>query len=152
MEIERSIADVFAFFKDFENFPRVLGALRSVIDYQDGRSHWEMYTPSGKVSTWDAVVTKYVPNAVIAWQSLPRSPVDTHGLVRFTMLTPTRTRIVIEIAFRPLRTDLPDAMRALIAPKPASRLHAALEQTRDYLESMPPTVESDVVSAPTPAG
>ena len=30
VEIERPVADVFAFFKDFENFPRVVGAVRSV--------------------------------------------------------------------------------------------------------------------------
>ena len=49
IEIERPVADVFAFFKDFENFPRVIGVVRSVVDYQDGRSHWEVYTPSGGV-------------------------------------------------------------------------------------------------------
>src|SRR6185369_15762746 len=36
IEIERPIEEVFAFFKDFENFPRVFGGLHSVIDYQDG--------------------------------------------------------------------------------------------------------------------
>src|SRR5689334_16655393 len=34
VEIERNVADVFAFFKNFENFPRVIGGVRSVIDYE----------------------------------------------------------------------------------------------------------------------
>ena len=62
INIDRPVRDVFAFFKDFENLPRIFGALRSVVDYQDGRSHWELYVPSGhETLEWDAVVTKYVP-------------------------------------------------------------------------------------------
>ena len=76
VDVARPVGEVFAFFKNFENFARVMRGIRSVIDYEDGRSHWEVYTPSGGTIAWDAVVTKYVPNNVIAWTSVPRSPVD----------------------------------------------------------------------------
>jgi uncharacterized membrane protein len=141
----RPVAEVFAFFKDFENFPRVIGSVRSVLDYQDGRSHWELYTPSGAVVAWDAVVTKYVPNSVIAWESVVRSLVDSSGIVRFTALSPSRTRVDLTITHRPIQTTLKDAVRTLFAPQASHMIDRHLDRIRFYLESLPvaPTAEVD---------
>jgi uncharacterized membrane protein len=137
IEIERPVPDVFAFFKDFENFPRVIGAVRSVVDYQDGRSHWEVYTPSGGVLAWDAVVNKYVPNSVIAWESVVRSLVESSGVARFSALSPTRTRVDLSVTYHPLYTSLKDAVRSLLSPHPAKLVDAHLDHIRFYLESLP---------------
>jgi uncharacterized membrane protein len=137
LDIERPVADVFAFFKNFENFAHVTTGIRSVIDYEDGRSRWEVTTPSGRTLTWNAVVTKYVPNSVIAWESVPHSDVETTGLVRFTPLSPGRTRLELAITYRPTRTDLADAVHSLLAPRNTRRLRADLEQARHYIESLP---------------
>jgi uncharacterized membrane protein len=147
IEIARPVQEVFAFFKDFENFPRVIGSVRSVLDYQDGRSHWEIYTPSGAVVAWDAVVNKYVPNSVIAWESVVRSLVDSSGIVRFTSLSPTRTRVDLTITHRPLHTTLKDAVRALLAPHPTRVVDSHLDRIRFYLESLPAPAE-EPASAP----
>ena len=138
VDVARPVGEVFAFFKNFENFARVMRGIRSVVDYEDGRSHWEVYTPSGGTIAWDAVVTKYVPNSVIAWTSVPGSPVDTTGLVRFTPLAAGWTRLEIAFTYRPARTDLSDAVHSLLGPRPARRLRKDLEQTRLYIESLPP--------------
>jgi uncharacterized membrane protein len=135
LELDRPVGDVFAFFKDFENFPRVFGGLRSVIDYQDGRSHWEAYTPSGKIIAWNTVVTKYVPNCVIGWESVRGSPVETRNVLRFTALGADRTRIDIETAYRPSETPLHEAIRALMGPSHEARLRAGMGHTKFYLES-----------------
>ena len=137
IDIERPVAEVFAFFKDFENFAHVIGGVRSVIDYQDGRSRWEVYSPSGGTLVWDAVVTKYLPNSVIAWESVPRSVVETGGVVRFTALAPRWTRLQLAFRYRPARTDLSDAVHSLLAPRASRRLRADLERTRFYIESLP---------------
>jgi uncharacterized membrane protein len=138
IEVARPLPAVFAFFKDFENLPRVVGALRSVVDYQDGRSHWEGYTPAGQIIEWDVVVTKYVPNTVIGWESTPNSPVDVRAQLRFTPVSATRTRIDVEAYFTPAVTGLGDAVRALIAVANERRLKAELDHVRFYLESILP--------------
>jgi uncharacterized membrane protein len=137
VDVARPVGEVFAFFKNFENFARVMRGIRSVIDYEDGRSHWEVYTPSGGTIAWDAVVTKYVPNNVIAWTSVPRSPVDTTGLVRFTPLAAGWTRLEIAFTYRPARTDLSDAVHSLLGPRPGRRLRTDLDRARAYIESLP---------------
>src|SRR5207245_2542370 len=65
--IERPLPDVFNYCRDFENFGKLVEAVR-VDDFQDGRSHWVVRSPIGSVIEWDAVVTKYVPQSVVAWE------------------------------------------------------------------------------------
>src|SRR5262249_20602187 len=96
-EVDRPLPAVFALFKDFENLPRVIGTVHSVVDYQDGRSHWVGYTPAGRQIEWDVVVTKYVPNTVIGWESTPSGPVDVRAQLRFSPVSATRTRVDIEV-------------------------------------------------------
>lgn len=137
IDIARPVADVFRFFKDFENFPRIIGSIRSVVDYEDGRSHWEVYTPGGQTLEFNAVVTKYVPNSVIAWASVSGSPVETTVLARFTPLTPSTMRLDVDVSYCVVDTDLGDAVRALVAPRSTAQLINGLERARFYLESMP---------------
>jgi uncharacterized membrane protein len=151
IEVDRPLPAVFAFFKDFENLPRVVGSLRSVVDYQDGRSHWQAYTPAGQLIEWDVVVTKYVPNSVIGWESTPNSPVDVRAQLRFTPVSATKTRIEVEVYFSPPATGFADALRAFIVVANERRLTAELDHLRFYLESVLPE-ESPTAAAGAPAG
>lgn len=137
IEIARPVSDVFAFFKDFESFPRVVGALRSVKDYEDGRSHWEIYTPSGDVASWDVVVSKYMPNNVIGWESVPGSAIEMRGVARFASVDSARTRLDLDLSYQPAHTGLNDALYAMVRPRPVGQLKAALEHAKFYLESLP---------------
>jgi uncharacterized membrane protein len=140
VEIDRPVSEVFEFFKNFENFVRIIGAVHSVVDYENGLSHWEAYTTSGELASWDAVVTKYVPNSVIAWESVAGSPVKSTGLIRFAPVSPTRTRLNFEVTYRAAPSGLGDAVRALMTPAPVVQLRADLEHARFYIESLPPRV------------
>jgi len=126
--IERPINDIFEFAHDFENFPQITDSILSIEDSQDGRSHWAVRSPAGHSVEWDAVVTKYVPNSVIAWESVPASPVKASGIMRFFPLSPTETRVDITIAYQPLRTGFADAFRALFGGDSTARLRTELAQ------------------------
>jgi uncharacterized membrane protein len=131
--VERPIADVFEFCRDFENFPRIVDVLLSVEDSQDGRSHWAVRSPTGQAVEWDATVTKYVPNSVIAWESVPGSDVQASGLMRFAPLSPTETRLDIAVTYRPRQTEFADALRALVNSSNTQRLRTELVQASQAL-------------------
>lgn len=143
VEVARPVAEVFAFCKDFENFPRIIGALRRVTDYQDGRSHWEAYSPSGQVVEWDALVTKYVPNTVIGWASTPSSEVRMTGIVRFAATPSNGTRLTIELMYVPREGRLGDALHALTTRPRQKQLLAELQRASFYIESLPPSPGRD---------
>jgi uncharacterized membrane protein len=131
--VERPLHDVFEFCRDFENFPKIVDVLLSVQDTQDGRSHWAVRSPSGHSLEWDATVTKYLPNSVIAWESVPGSIVEASGLMRFSPLSDTETRLDITLTYIPLRTDLGEAFRALFNPSNSKRLRSELAQAPQVL-------------------
>jgi uncharacterized membrane protein len=122
--IERPVHEVFEFCRDFENFPRTMDLLLSVEDTQDGRSHWAVRSPTGRTIEWDATVTKYVPNAVIGWNSVPGSPVEASGLMRFFPLAENETRVDVTLRYMPLHTDLTEAIHALFHPSNTERLRS----------------------------
>jgi uncharacterized membrane protein len=143
-DVTRPVHEMFVFFRDFENFSHLIEEIHCVEDFQDGRSHWEIRSPDGKLVAWDAVVTKYLPNAVIAWQSVAGSVVQSSGIVRFSPLSDGGTHLDIHMEYRPLHASLRAAVRALFAPHPSARIAAELSQSRAYLEAMPP--EPDVAA------
>jgi len=137
IEIERPVHEVFEFCRDFENFPRVVQSLRRVTDYQDGRSCWEVISPSGEVLSWNSEVTKYVPNVVIAWRSVPGSVVDCNGLIRFSPSARGGTRLRIEVDYDPCHTGISDAVRALFDVPRTEQLEADLARANFYLRGRP---------------
>lgn len=146
-EVHRPVGEVFAFLKDFENFPKLVGSLRRVIDYEDGRSHWEGYTPSGGLVAWDVVVTKYVPSSVIGWESVPGGDVDAAGLIRFAPVGPDSTRLDIELSYAPHATALGDALHALTGMRRDEQLEHELARASFYIESRPHAEEpSDAIA------
>jgi uncharacterized membrane protein len=147
IEIDRPVRDVFEFCRDFENFPRVVQSLHCIVDHQDGRSRWEVMSPSGEILAWNAQVTKYVPNAVIAWRSVPGSIVDCNGLIRFSPLAQGGTRLQIEVDYDPCHTGLSDAVRALFDSPRTEQLEADLARANFYIESQPPAPALDTEEA-----
>src|SRR6185437_920562 len=114
-----------------------VGSILSGVVYDDGRSEWEGYTRGGATLELEAVVTKYVPNSVIAWASVRGSPIETTVLARFTPLTASTMRLDVDVSYCVVNTDLGDAVRALVAPRSTAQLINSLERARFYLESMP---------------
>jgi uncharacterized membrane protein len=137
VELERPVHEVFEFCRDFENFPRVIQSLHSVTDFQDGRSHWEVMSPRGEILAWDAQVTKYVPNVVLAWRSLPGSVVVCNGLIRFAPTPSGGTELRIQIEYDPRQTGLSDAIRALFDISRERQLEADLARANFYLTTHP---------------
>jgi uncharacterized membrane protein len=150
--VDKPIHDVFEFCRDFENFPEIVDVLLSVEDSQDGRSHWAVRSPSGESIEWDATVTKYVPNSVIAWESVPDSVVVANGMMRFYPLSEKETRVDVTLKYRPLRTRLTDAVRALMTLPNSRRLRTEISRAAVALSDR----TADLAASPTivepPAG
>jgi uncharacterized membrane protein len=136
--VDRPVREMFALCSNFENFPRFVTELRAVTDFDDGRSRWTVATPSGDVLQWDVIVTKYVPSQVIAWESVPGSPVESRGIVRFAPEGSARTRLDLMVRHRPAYTSLGDALRALVGPPRAPAVRAAMARASDQLQHLAP--------------
>jgi uncharacterized membrane protein len=124
--VERPVSDVFEFCRDFENFARIIDIPLEIEDFQDGRSHWRVPSRAGSPTEWEANISKYVPNSVIAWESKPGSPVKASGTMRFSPLSKSESRVDITIKYVPLDQHLGKELRAIVTGGNAKRLRGAV--------------------------
>ena len=85
MLINKSPEELYRFWRNFENLPRIMRHVESVRVIDERRSHWVVRAhkvPGGRVG-WDAEITRDDPNALIAWRSLDGSDIQTTGQIRF---------------------------------------------------------------------
>ncbi|MGH7128818.1 MAG: SRPBCC family protein, partial [Planctomycetaceae bacterium] len=83
VQINRNATDLYDFWRNLENLPRVMSHVISVEPREAGRSHWVARGPASTQWEWDAEVHNDRPGELIAWRSLPGSEVATAGSVRF---------------------------------------------------------------------
>jgi uncharacterized membrane protein len=80
--IDRSPEDVYDFWNDPTNLPRVLRHVARVEERGDGTTHWTLRAKAPRIA-WDSKIVEKVPGKRIAWQSLPGGDLDARGEVRF---------------------------------------------------------------------
>lgn len=83
LTINRSPQELFAFWRELSNLPRIMRHLESVTNIGGGRSRWVATGPMGVRVEWEAEVHNEDPGRMIAWRSLPGGQVDTAGSVHF---------------------------------------------------------------------
>jgi uncharacterized membrane protein len=131
--VERPVGEVFAFFRNFEHFPLLGGMLHSIVDYDDGRSRWRILGRDGSVLEWDVIVTKYVPNRVIAWESAAGAPVESSGVVRFHAVDDGATCLDLAVHYLPRTTEAARVLRPL-ASRPERRVRAAIDRIEEAMQ------------------
>ena len=82
-EVEAPVAQVYAYWRDFSNFPAFMPDVEEVRVTGPTTSHWKVTGPLGKSVEWDAEIVEDVPNQRIAWKSVGDADVQNAGAVRF---------------------------------------------------------------------
>src|SRR5215208_1191046 len=92
IEVQAPPQDVFLYWSNFQNFPKVMRNVEEVRMTGPDTSHWRVEGPLGKTVEFDARTTEASLERGIAWESV-EGEVDTSGRVSFEELDPGRTRI-----------------------------------------------------------
>ena len=127
--------EVYNFWRDFQNLPRFMRHLESVVDMGDGRSRWKAKGPAGTEVEWDATIIADVPGEVITWRSLEGSDVDNAGAVRFERATGGRGTIIkVNIEYNPIGGVLGAAVAKLFGEEPEQQMDDDLRRFKQILE------------------
>jgi uncharacterized membrane protein len=136
--VPHPVTTVFRFFSDFENFPRLVRALREVEDFGDGRSHWVASGMGGRILEWDSVTTKFVTNRVIAWQSTPSSFVNMSCAVRLLPERDGGTCVKVAIDYSVPTDGIRGAVTALTSRRRTREIEADIRLLARRLDEMSP--------------
>lgn len=138
VNVHAPVEEVFAFFSQFENFPRFMGHVREVVPRGQRRWRWSVGRWSvdglaGVPISWEAEITKSIPNKLIAWRSVEGSIVRTAGIVRFD---PERggTRIDIQLSYNPPGGAIGHAFASLFGANPKQELDDDMLQLKSLIE------------------
>lgn len=127
---------VFAFWRDFENLPRIMSHLVSVTQKENNTSHWVARGPAGKQMEWDAEIINEAPNERIGWRSLPGSKVDNAGSVHFKDAPGGRgTEITVELQYNPPAGYAGAFVAKLFGADPETEIESDLFCLKQYLET-----------------
>ncbi|MCM2278517.1 MAG: SRPBCC family protein [Oligoflexia bacterium] len=138
IDIEAPVSQVFQFWANFENFPRFMKDVREVRTLPGGkRSHWVVDGPGGAPLSWDAVVTRKVPNEYLSWRTMPGSVIHNAGRVRFRANDEGGTRVELELSYHPPGALLGRVAAQVFGFGPKLKVARALAQMKTLIEEGP---------------
>jgi uncharacterized membrane protein len=113
----------------FEEFPKFMEGVKEVRQLDDKRLHWRAEI-AGKEKEWDAEITEQIPDERIAWRSRSGAPIG--GVVTFHVLSPTRSKVMLQMEYDP-ETFIEKAGDAVGIV--SQRVSGDLERFKDFIET-----------------
>ncbi len=132
--INRSQADLYRFWHNFENLPRFMKHLKSVRVLDDRRSHWVVSAPAGRTVDWDAeIIADRVPE-LIGWRARGGG-IDHAGSVRFERAPGGRGTIVrVQLQYNPVGGRITASVAKLFGEEPDQQIHDDLRRFKQLME------------------
>jgi uncharacterized membrane protein len=137
IKVDAPLEEVFAFWTDYQNFPRFMSKVRNVQRVAEGRSRWVVSGPAGVPVHWTAEVTRVVPLQLLEWRAAGGSEIRHEGSVRFEISSNGRrgTRVTVRLRYFPPAGAFGHAVAALFGADPKSEMDADLMRMKAMIET-----------------
>lgn len=134
--INHPVEDLYRFWRNLENLPRIMSQLESVEVLNDKRSRWTAKGPAGMSVSWESEIINEVENEVIGWRSLENSQIANAGAVRFTpSANGQQTEVKIEMEYVPPAGNVGVAVAKLFNQDPQQQTDDDLRRFKQHVES-----------------
>jgi uncharacterized membrane protein len=131
----RPVDELYHFWRDFENLPRIMRHLESVHVISPTRSHWVGQGPLGMRFEWDAEIFAEKENEMISWRSLEGSEVITSGSVHFLPGPGDQsTQLNISLKYNPPAGKVGAALAGLLGESPERQIDDDLRTFKWVME------------------
>jgi uncharacterized membrane protein len=133
--VYRPAAELYQYWRNFENLPRIMRHVDSVTVLDHYRSHWVVDGPAGTHFEWDAEIHNEKENELIAWRSLD-GDINHAGSVLFRP-TPTGkgTEVRVELRYEPPAGALGAAIARLFGEEPTQQVAEDLMRFKQAMEA-----------------
>lgn len=134
--INASTADLFAFWRDFEQLPRFMNHLVSVTELDYRRSHWVAKAPAGRTVQWDAEIINEIPGELIGWRTLDGADVVSAGSVRFVRAAGGRgSEVHVRLQYDPPAGRAGATVAWLFGHEPSQTIREDLRRFKQLMET-----------------
>ena len=133
--INKSQSELFAFWRNFENLPKFMNHLESVIVVDETRSHWKANAPLGYTVEWQAEITNEVLNEKIEWRSMEGSEIPNTGKVEFRPTTNRGTEVVVHLTYEAPGGKIGALAAKIFGEEPNQQVSEDLRRFKSLMEA-----------------
>ncbi|MGZ7070942.1 MAG: SRPBCC family protein [Candidatus Angelobacter sp.] len=134
MHVAASAADMYEFWVNPENYPKVFTHVKEVTHEGDGVYRWHVMGPLGIPISWTGTITSRVPGKMVEWKSERGSVIENHGIIRLDAEEDGRTRVHIQMSYTPPAGLLGHGVAAVLGVDPKSLMDHDLVQLKAVFE------------------
>jgi uncharacterized membrane protein len=134
INVDAPVEEVFAFWTDYQNFPRFMHNVREV-HVRDDVSHWVVAGPAGVPVQWNAKLVEVEANRLLRWRSIFGSSVKHEGCVRFEPNGAGGTRVTVRLRYLPPGGAFGHAVATVFGADPKSEMDADLMRMKSMIET-----------------
>jgi uncharacterized membrane protein len=132
--VKAAPSDLYEFWSNPENYPKVFAHVNQVKREKDGLFRWQVSGPAGIPLSWTGRITRLVPEKTVEWWSTPGSSIENHGAVHFESKEDGRTRVQIDMTYNPPAGLLGHAVAALLGLDPKSAMDQDFVRLKSLFE------------------
>ncbi|MDQ2746730.1 MAG: SRPBCC family protein [Acidobacteriota bacterium] len=133
--INKSPAELYAFWRNFENLPQFMNHLESVIVIDDTRSHWKAKAPLGYSVEWEAEITDEITNEKIQWRSLDGADIPNSGWVEFRPTINRGTEVVVHLVYEAPAGKIGALAAKIFGEAPSQQVSEDLRRFKSLMET-----------------
>ena len=142
IKVERAVTinmpagELYRFWRNFENLPRIMAHLESVTVLDDRRSHWKAKAPAGQSVEWNAEIIREEPDRLISWRSVDEATVPNAGSVHFTDAGDDRGTVVrVVLEYQPPAGRIGRFVAKLFGEEPDVQVREDLRRFKSMMEA-----------------
>jgi uncharacterized membrane protein len=133
--VGRPANEVYAFWKDFTNFPRFMRHVESIESLEGGRSRWRVTGPADTRAEWISEIVDDRENELIAWQTTGESELYHAGKVTFRPGPRGEgTTVTVEMQYAPPGGRIGAALLKLFRKEPGQQVIDDLRRFKQVME------------------
>ena len=134
VRIDKPVGEVFAHWRNLENFPMWMSHVIEVRYIGGDRYHWKVEGPAGVPVEWDSELLNVVENREMTWRSVEGSAVQNTGRIRFEE-DGDGTRVHVLIKYQPPGGVVGHAVAKVFGTDPASEMDDDLNRMKSLIET-----------------
>jgi uncharacterized membrane protein len=134
IRIAAPVEDVFAYWRNLENFPQWMSHVREVRYIGGDRYHWTVDGPAGVPVEWDSELLNVTENREMTWRSVDGAAVSHTGRVRFES-DGDGTRVHVQLRYAPIGGVIGHAVAKAFGVDPKSEMDDDLLRLKSLVET-----------------
>ena len=134
VHVDAPVEEVFAYWRNLENFPQWMSHVREVRYVGDDRFHWVVDGPAGMPVEWDAELLNVSENREMTWRSVEGSQVYHVGRVRFEPEN-EGTRVHVQLRYLPPGGVIGHVVAKAFGTDPKTEMDDDLDRLKNLIET-----------------